>query len=368
MIKSLKILIAPLDWGLGHTTRCLPLIHYLMEQGHEVIAAAEGASAMLLTANFPSLTVLPLKGYRIHYSKYKQLFAANILAQVPKIVKAIRREHAWLKHMQTLHRFDAIISDNRYGCYLSEVPSVLLTHQLQIQSGKGDRMDLLLRKWHYKQIEKFQQCWIVDVPQAGGLSGKLAHPDSLPANARYIGWLSQFSMRLGAEKVLEKTPYLLVLLSGPEPMRGQLETVLLDQLRDMSELSFVFVAGNPTGKAPEMLPKHIDYRSYLNASELRPLIEGAALVIGRSGYTTLMDLALMQKTALLIPTPGQTEQEYLADFLGTKGQALVRQQDEVVLSRDIPLALTCLPLGSGISGAQELMQDVIRDWLLQSCS
>src|SRR5690606_17876403 len=193
LMTSLKILVTPLDWGLGHTTRCLSLIDYLIKEGHQVVVAAEGHSAMVLRTNFPELALLPLKGYRITYSKKRQWFVAKLLTQVPKILRAISREYRWLKQQQVIHHFDAIISDNRYGCFLNKVPSVLLTHQLQIQTNLGSGADKLLRLLHYRLLRNFQQVWIVDTVDGGGLSGKLAHPEVLPPQAKYIGLLSQFT-------------------------------------------------------------------------------------------------------------------------------------------------------------------------------
>lgn len=340
MPAPLKILIAPLDWGLGHTTRCLPIIRYLQFLGHQVIAAAEGASAQLLIENFPALTVLPLSGYRIQYSKRKSMFTLKLLGQIPKILKAIKREHQWLQEQQAIHKFDAIISDNRYGLYHTRVKSVILTHQLQIQSGSGAFADYILRKLHYKLLERFHQCWVVDVAGDNNLSGKLAHPQALPHNAKYIGLLSQFDAHTKIDLSSSIDPYnILMLLSGPEPMRGQLETMLLQQVQELPDMKFTLVAGNPLGTA-KSVPDNVVYHTHLNAQSLAEALQQASLVICRSGYSTLMDLVVMRKRALLIPTPGQTEQEYLAQYLADKKYFTVKQQHQLSLSKDLPMALS----------------------------
>lgn len=336
----MKILIAPLDWGLGHTTRCIPLIAYLRSLGHQVFAAASGASARLLSDNFPGLTLLPLEGYQIQYSKYKNAFAAKIIVQIPKILAAIRKEHQWLAGQQNVHGFDLIIADNRYGLYHGNVPSVIMTHQLQILSGKGAWADRLLQKMHYPLLEKFNACWVVDEAGANNLSGKLAHPWTIPVNADYIGLLSQFTVPQPPTANVEKPGHILILLSGPEPMRGQLETILLQQAMALPEYRFSFVAGNPLGAVRKDLPAHLTYVTHLNAAELLPELNQASLVICRSGYSTLMDLAVLGKKALLIPTPGQTEQEYLAGHLHQMNYYSVREQTTVQLATDIPLALS----------------------------
>lgn len=336
----MKILIAPLDWGLGHTTRCIPLIAYLRSLGHQVSAAASGASARLLGDNFPGLDILPLEGYRIRYSQHKNAFTARIIVQIPKILAAVRKEHRWLREQQEIHQFDLVISDNRYGLYHDHVPSVIMTHQLQIQSGKGKFADMVLRKLHYPMLEQFSTCWVVDEAGAAGLSGTLAHPSVLPRNATYIGLLSQFSGRAPAIGTAVAQDEILILLSGPEPMRGQLETLLLQQAAALPQYRFSVVAGNPLGEMRTGLPAHISYVTHLNAAQLSDALQKAKLVICRSGYSTLMDLAVLGKKALLIPTPGQTEQEYLAAHLQDMDYYGVREQDRVQLSADIPFALT----------------------------
>ncbi len=335
----MKILIAPLDWGLGHTTRCLPLIAYLRSLGHQVIAAASGAAARLLADNFPGLAILPLEGYNIQYSKYKNAFVAKIIVQIPKILEAIRSEHRWLATQHEQHHFDLVIADNRYGLYHPAIRSVILTHQLQILSGKGSLADFILRKLHYPLLERFDTCWVVDEAGADNLSGKLAHPAVLPNRAQYIGLLSQFMDRPAGTVSTSGDKEILVLLSGPEPMRGQLEYILLQQAGSQHQYRFVFVAGNPLGRAPAALPEHITYNTHLPAAQLFDALERAALVVCRSGYSTLMDLAVLGKKALLIPTPGQTEQEYLAVHLNQSGYYLVKDQSAVQLDRDIPQAL-----------------------------
>lgn len=345
MAASLKILIAPLDWGLGHTTRCIPLVRYLLQEGHQVTVAAEGASARLLQENFPGLALLPLEGYRIRYSNHKTLFTIRILLQVPKILSAIRSEKKWLEQMQQIHHFDWVISDNRYGLYHSGIPCCILTHQLQIKSGQGRWADRLLRRLHYKMLNRFNACWIVDEAANGGLSGDLAHPSVTPPRAAYMGILSQFSDFIFDPKQVV-TNRVLVLLSGPEPMRTQLEQLVLEQAAGLTQYEFIIVAGNPLGAVPAVLPEQVTYYTHLASKELAPLLASAALVVSRSGYSTIMDLTVLGKRALLIPTPGQTEQEYLALYLQKKKYYSSTLQNELHLAVDIPKALTAalLPL------------------------
>lgn len=349
-----------MDWGLGHTTRCIPLIQYFKAGGHEVYAAAEAGSARLLMENFKDLDILPLKGYNIHYSKKKATFSIKILQQIPKILEAIKTEHEWLRKIQKEMQFDLIVADNRYGLYHEGVPSVILTHQLQVQSGVASWVDGVLRRMHYKLLHRFNACWIVDEKE--GYSGRLAHPASLPFNANYIGILSQFSNRKidFNRSVLNR---LLILLSGPEPMRTILENKLLHQAKAMTSFQFIVVGGNPLGQKVMSLPAHITYYTHLNAAQLLNELELASLVICRSGYSTIMDLALLQKKAILIPTPGQSEQEYLAAYL-TKNQTFhtVTEQD-LNLEKDIVTALGRNNLPEPAHSFMEHMDAVVAPFL-----
>ncbi|HRP89527.1 MAG TPA: glycosyltransferase family protein [Edaphocola sp.] len=313
-ITKKRILLAPLDWGLGHTTRCIPLIRHFKNQGHDVVVAAEGIAAQLLKENFPEITIVELQGYRIDYSNSQWGFSLKILSQIPKILKAIKSEHQFLENYLSNHYFDLIVSDNRYGFFSSKVKSVILTHQVQILSGKGKLLDSILRKIHKKKLEKFDECWIVDGSEAPGLSGILGHPAQLPKNYKYIGYLSQFDnqkLQIGAAQ----PNHILILLSGPEPMRSMLALKLWKQCQKLTEYSFIFVSGNPNARPPDHIPAHIEWYSHLSQNKLFEAFENAEMVICRSGYTTLMDLMTLKRPALLIPTPGQTEQEYLAQHL-----------------------------------------------------
>ncbi len=313
------------------------MIRYLLEKEHEVVIAATGPVAVLLRSNFPEVPIVPLRGYEIRYSSNRFAFIPGILVQVPKILRAIRYEQRWLRTFLEKEAFDLVVSDNRYGLTAAGVPTVILTHQLRILSGWGTWPDRVLQKFHFRLLEQFAACWVVDRPGEHNLGGRLSHPGEIPRNARYIGLLSQLAAgRSGVETEKGK---ILVLLSGPEPLRELLETKLLAQLSALKDYRFVLAAGKPIGKPAAGLPTHVQYHPYLNAPELESVIRTSELVICRSGYSTLMDLALLGKKALLIPTPGQTEQEYLARLLRTRGVCLFRTQQEVDLETHIPEAL-----------------------------
>ena len=312
-ITRKTVLVAPLDWGLGHTTRCIPVIQELLHQNFTVLIAAVGNSAHLLRKEFPGLTILSLKGYQICYSNTKVFFKVKLFGQIPKILKAINHEHTWLKQIIKEYKIDIVVSDNRYGLYNSKIKSIFITHQLAIETGYAFT-NWLVQKLNYRLINKFNQCWIPDDEAPFDLAGKLSHPKEMPiVPTKYIGILSRFK-----KDTTEKNIDLLVLISGPEPQRTALENMMLLQMTKFS-LKMVLVRGLPGASNKNInTNKELQILDHLPATELNKLIQSSKIVIARSGYSTIMDLIALQQKAILIPTPGQTEQEYLAEYLSAK--------------------------------------------------
>ena len=321
-----RVLIAPLDWGLGHATRCVPVIRELLQQGCEVLIAAEKDGAALLQQEFPELQILPLKGYRVSYSKKKAFFLLKMLLQFPKVKRAIKQEHHWLNNIIAAQKIDLVISDNRYGLWSKRVPCVFITHQLFIKTGAAFS-ERIAQRINYRYINKFSVCWVPDAAGVHNLAGELSHPHKLPdVPVTYIGSLSRFK-----KKEAIKNIDLLVLLSGPEPQRTALEALLLPQM-DRSMGKIVLIRGLPRGgnKLPAQ-NENIMLYDHLPATELNNLMAAAKLVICRSGYSTVMDLAALQQKAILTATPGQGEQEYLSRYLSQKNYCIAAEQGRLVL-------------------------------------
>jgi UDP:flavonoid glycosyltransferase YjiC (YdhE family) len=319
-----RVLVAPLDWGLGHATRCIPLVHELLRQGCEVVLAGEGGIRWLLQAEFGEIRFLRLPGYGIRYTDSGRSLVKGLARQLPRLLRVIKEEHRWLQKVVEEEGIDLVISDNRYGLYHPTVPSVILTHQLLVQTGYGPRADRWLQRLHYRFLNRFHQCWVPDAPGEENLGGLLSHPDVLPrVPVFYTGPLSRFTNSPGS---IEKGP-LLVVLSGPEPQRSLLERQLLRQLVALPRET-VLVRGLLGERDPVHTAKQITVFNYLTSDPLRQLMAAAPLVICRSGYSTIMDLAALNKKAVLIPTPGQTEQLYLGHYLQEKGQAFCYEQSE----------------------------------------
>ncbi|HEY5391223.1 MAG TPA: glycosyl transferase family 28, partial [Hanamia sp.] len=188
--KNTRILVIPLDWGLGHATRCIPIIKELILQNIEVFIVADGNNYILLKREFPSTVFLRYKGYEIKYSRAKRFFLLKLFLQFPKVSWRVYHENKWLKKVIKKYSINAVISDNRFGMFTKKIPCVYITHQLHIETG-NQFSDLIAQKIHYYFIKKFDQCWVPDL-EINGLAGKLSHPKKMLPNIIYIGPLSRF--------------------------------------------------------------------------------------------------------------------------------------------------------------------------------
>lgn len=455
--KTTKILLAPLDWGLGHATRCIPIVKELLNRECEVIIAVSGDQRVLLEAEFPFLRFVDLPGYGIKYGKNRFSTLLKILGSIPKILIRIKREKAWLQQFLAQEEPDAIISDNRYGLYAPGVYSVFITHQLRILTPFGSLGDELLQRIHYRAIRRFSSCWIVDLEGAGGLAGSLSHPRRLPpVPTRYIGLLSRLERlaeaggairtaggeghgkglaeggeileagvsaggmpvegvgmgelrATGGKGLSERGAVaggelvndgvacdLLVLLSGPEPQRTIFERMVLDQLASYSGKTILVRglpgAGTYPGARPvepeiggessgavesasvrpfadgggNSLPVGVRVYNHLPAKLLNTVMNASGIVVCRAGYSTIMDLVKLGKKAILVPTPGQTEQEYLGDYLFGKGMALCSHQSGFSLSGSMAMARDFPFTGlvrEGAMGSDELLSAAVQSLL-----
>jgi uncharacterized protein (TIGR00661 family) len=299
-----KILIAPLDWGLGHTTRCIPLAQTFIQAGCEVCFAGNAVQQELFREFFPHHRYFDLKGYSVHYSKSAWALPFKMLHQVPKILRAIQAERRWLEELNRTEHFDAIISDNRYGLHLDNTPCVIVTHQTEIRVPGSGLLQKMLNFWNRRFLKHFREVWIPD-DENRSLSGDLSRHSLI--KVQYLGNLSRLDNQLIRMFKLN----VLFILSGPEPQRSLLEKEILDL--DLNGLKIAMVRGCPAAKTSIV---HKDWKIYphLPSDQLSEHVKNADLIVCRSGYSTIMDLFKLGKRALLIPTPGQTEQVYLADY------------------------------------------------------
>lgn len=319
-----RILVAPLNWGLGHATRCIPLIKALIAENFAPVIASDGAALTLLRKEFPKLTAIELPAYNITYTKNGTLFKLKLLKDSPKLLKAIKAEKKATSSILEAYDIAGIISDNRFGVRSKKVPSVFMTHQLNVLSGNTT---WLSTKMHRKIIKKFDACWIPDTEGDINLSGKLGHVKAFETPVKYIGPLSRFT-----KTDFEIMNDLMVLLSGPEPQRTLLEKKLLSELSDYPG-KVVFVKGIMEKEQTIQVLGNITIYNFMTSNLLEKTINESALVLSRSGYTTVMDLAKLNKKAYFIPTPGQFEQEYLAKRLTEMGLVPSCKQKDFNLSK-----------------------------------
>ncbi|MGI8893766.1 MAG: glycosyltransferase [Bacteroidia bacterium] len=312
-----KILVAPLDWGLGHATRCIPLINLLIKKGANVEVGANGPSYDLLKKEFPKLDFHTLPGMDIRYTKDGN-FILQIMKQLPNISTSIKKENNYLKKLIHLHKYDAVISDNRYGLHSDSVPCILITHQLMLKAPSYLKfMERMLQKKLKDYIENFNYCWIPDWNGADSLSGDLANKFSLNIKINYLGPLSRFN-ELNESKEIDIDFDLLAIISGPEPQKSIFKEMIEEQAR-RKNISTLIIEGKPDNEDINIkndgLIKKI---AHADSSFIKAAVEKSKGIIARSGYSTIMDLVALCKNALLVPTPGQTEQEYLASYLKKK--------------------------------------------------
>lgn len=305
MLSQKRILVSPLDWGLGHATRCIPIIRLLLKNNAKVVIAGDGNALELLKIEFPQLQFIFLKGYNIFYSnKGNMIF--KMLFSVPKILARIVIEHQTLKKIITENNIDIVISDNRYGLWNRQIKCVFITHQLMIKTPFAEK---LLHRIVLFFVNKFDECWIPDVEGENNLSGDLAHKYPLPKNTFFIGTLSRFNVD---EKIYPAEYDVMVIVSGVEPQRSVFEKLVIEELQQTS-LKAIVVCGKPQLMREEKIINNVKIVSHLNTGEMRQVILQSKIIVARSGYSTIMDLAVLGKKAIFIATPGQTEQEYLAE-------------------------------------------------------
>ena len=265
-------------------------------------------------------------GYRMKYSPKKVFLPWKLLTQFPKVVFTVYKEHQWLKKIISQYNINAVISDNRFGMHSNKVPSIYITHQLLIKTGRR-LTEKIAQRIHYRFIKKYKECWVPDF-ETHGLAGQLSHPKNKPGNVKYIGCLSRFECGEAAIKKYD----LLISISGPEPQRTIFENKLLKDLIAYKG-KVLFIRGMPDEKKELLMDnKMIEIKNHYSAKEMNSAILASEIIISRCGYTTVMDLVKLNKKAILVPTPGQTEQEYLASYLMEKKLFYTIQQNKFSLT------------------------------------
>ncbi len=314
---------------MGHAARMIPLARKLRELNNNIIIASGEEHLSLFRNELPGLSYINFTGFKPGYSRFLPQYL-SMLFKIPVLLYHILVEHHRLKRIISEYAVDIIISDNRFGLWNKNVTSVYVTHMPLIPLPKSlkflEPLGVLL---HRKIIKKYSLCFIPDLPGNLNLSGRLSHGIKLPDNVRYIGILSRF---IDPEQSLNendvKFHHNTVILSGPEPQREILKQKLVTLLKDKEPQTIMF-EGKPGNRSEIGTIGNITFYNHLPASMMKEIIAGSDSIITRSGYTTIMELVSLNCTALIIPTPGQTEQEYLAEYLSEKGWFYTVSQGEI---------------------------------------
>lgn len=344
----MKIFFPVLNWGLGHASRSLPLIRQYLNLGHEVICASDGEALTMLRKELKDQVVLELPGYGILYES--RFMPINMLRHSAGMLKTIRTEHELTKAIVARHQIDCIVSDNRYGCYHPDLPSALITHQLQVFTGNSI-LDIYIRRQIRTWFKKFNEVWIPDEVPPGNITGDLSGIDTSPIAKHYLGTISELNAHPATGRYNA-----VAVISGPEPQRTNFEQLVTKQLLEMPG-QYAIVRGKPDEKAIVRNEGNLTIYPYLTRSELSALLNETTIVISRSGYTTLMDLARTGHKAILCPTPGQYEQVYLANRLAEMNQCVYERQENLNLDRALKAVERISPIRHDSEGGDLVYSD-----------
>lgn len=331
----MKILVAAFDWGLGHATRIVPIIRQLRNDGNDVLIAATTNQLPIYNEHFPELekVILP-NTFPTLSGKNNQII--SIIRYLPKFLFSIYNDRKIAKKLAFQYSIDRIISDNRYGFRSKFTFNAIITHQLNIQIPKSLRVLQPIVQWGIRSyINKFDECIVPDYTPPDSISGKLCYPlPRLRCKVKFVGVLSRLNIVEECNHSSLKYPEVLFIVSGPEAQRTKFENLILREISFTDNFpEYLIVRGLP-GKNESEITNSVNH---LEANQLKSYIQHAKFIICRSGYSTIMDLVSMNRTAMLIPTPGQTEQEYLAEYLHQKGIFLYMKQSHFKLKESLNL-------------------------------
>lgn len=304
-----KIIVAPLYWGLGHATRSIPIIEYLISEGKEVILASDGEALELLSQAFPDLPSESLPPYNVRYNG--ETLTSIIIGNSWNVLSAMIRERRAANRLYKKYKPDLIISDSRFGFKHPRTENVIVSHQLNVTS-KNKALKYILNAMNTRLLNSYDACWIPDTPDHR-LSGELSINPRI-TNQKFIGPLS----RLKKHPISNDLKYydVSIILSGPEPARTKMENDLITHFHD-TDITICLVRGT-TKKDNLHLPSNWTIIPRANSKQINDILLSSKKIISRSGYTSIMDYAHLGVASFLLPTPGQSEQEYLAKKLNGK--------------------------------------------------
>lgn len=336
-MRRLDILFGVQDWGLGHATRDLILLRALVSAGHRITIVSNGRALQMLRQELKGrCNFIPLKDLPKPLSRKALWFHIKMSLALPLVFHTYRRERQLVQRLRRTRNIDRIVSDTRYGLCCTEIPSFHLLHSLrQIVPGRPRSLERMVESGQRHLLRKGLRIIIPDQLH-NGLAGDLCHRVDCDWGDRlaYIGILSSLTPTPSETDI-----DVFISISGAEPQRSIFERLVLAQMGDLNG-RVVVALGRPEAATMVSRNGRITIYGYLNRAKQQEMMNRARLVVSRSGYTTLMELAELGKKALLIPTVGQSEQEYLAEYHEGRGHLHAVRQSEVRLAHDAAEALT----------------------------
>lgn len=336
--KKPLVVLSMLNWGFGHLTRCFPIIRSLIELKKQLLIVCTPAQQEVLARSFDGLIFFNAADDTPRYGKTKATTLLRLSLQAPFQLMKVKRDNKLLERLSQEYDIELIISDNKYGFYHSRIPSVILTHQLNIQTGLGKWADAVANRINRKLLSRFREVWVVDGVGKNSLAGSLsAASDNIDARVKWIGTLNRLQIR--AQKGSEK---LLIILSGPEPQRTILEELIVHQL-PVNHRHITLIRGTKKNFSQQALQKltSLQFTNWIDLAglaEIEQLLSQTEWVLGRAGYTSLMEWVTGGWKSIVIPTPGQAEQEYLGYYLMQRGWVFSVEQNNFDLQDSIKKA------------------------------
>jgi uncharacterized protein (TIGR00661 family) len=322
--SSKNVFIAPLNWGLGHATRNLPLIRKFMANNYKIYIAASGRSKELLMKEVPDCIFIDYPEYPIKYPRSRFFVTRFMLIIFPQMLIAMWKEKKKLIKLNEQYHFDLIISDNRFSLALKGVPSYLISHQLRYKLPWPIRkMEWLPEFFNYLHFRKYDKIIIPDSNERQSLTGELSHNLRYIPNDKlfYAGILADLPEENNTE---EQTIDYFIIVSGPEPQRTKLENIIFQQVGNLK--GKIIVALGIPEKNYKIRMGDAVFHTYMSRQEISYYLRKARFIISRPGYTTVMEMIELKKRGLFIPTPGQIEQEYLAAYFMENGWCYAASQ------------------------------------------
>jgi hypothetical protein len=242
-------------------------------------------------------------------------------------------EHFKLYGILKKHRIDVVISDNRYGLWNRKVRSIIITHQLRVIPPFPFKWAMPITEYLVKfWLNRFDEVWIPDYADELSIAGILSKPNGL-RNLCYIGNLSRFE-GVDSESVFNGFQ-MVVVASGPEPHRS----IFVDinaKIAQRYGLNCLIIEGRPENGVIPRCADGVWVVGHLPDMQFTLALRNAQYLVLRGGYSTIMDMLALGLSGLIVPTPGQTEQEYLAEYLFAKGLFHTVEQSDL-LNIDIDL-------------------------------